>query len=147
MSSVNKVILIGRLGSDVEIFEGNNYKFAKVSVATSESWKDKKTDEWKEATEWHKCKASMGQMPEKMKENLVKGDLVYIEGSLRTNKFTNKDSQEVSQTEILINYYKKLSNASGSTRSSGSPSASTPSTSTPRVDTPSENEGDDDLPF
>ena len=96
MNGVNKVILVGRLGSDPKIINGS---YAAFSVATSESWKDKTTGEKKEITQWHNVfVANQGLL--KVVEFLHKGSLVYIEGSLRT-----RDNNGKTQTDVVISAY------------------------------------------
>lgn len=100
MSSVNKVILIGHLGQDPEIrYAQSGDAIANISVATTESWKDKSSGEKKEQTEWHRVSA-FGRLAEIIGEYLKKGSQVYIEGSLRTRKYTDKDGIERYATEI-----------------------------------------------
>ena len=85
--TVNKVILVGRLGSDPEIRvsqEGN--KIARFSIATSESWNDKNTNEKKEKTEWHRVVVFSKGLAQVIENYVKKGSQVYLEGQLRTNK-------------------------------------------------------------
>ncbi|AKG14189.1 single-stranded DNA-binding protein [Moraxella bovoculi] len=100
MASVNKVILVGNLGTDpdVKTFD-NGGKIANVSIATSERWTDKNTGEQKEATEWHKV-VMHNRLAEIAAEYLAKGSLVYIEGSLHTRKYTDQQGIERYSTEI-----------------------------------------------
>ncbi|WP_080945894.1 single-stranded DNA-binding protein [Moraxella bovoculi] len=100
MASVNKVILVGNLGTDpdVKTFD-NGGKIANVSIATSERWTDKNTGEQKEATEWHKV-VMHNRLAEIAAEYLAKGSLVYIEGSLQTRKYTDAQGIERYVTEI-----------------------------------------------
>jgi single-strand DNA-binding protein len=100
MSSINKVILIGHLGKDPETrYTQSGDAVANVTVATSESWKDKSTGEKKEQTEWHRV-SFFGKLAEIVGEYLKKGSAVYIEGSLHTRKWTDKDGQDRYTTEI-----------------------------------------------
>ena len=99
MAGVNKVILIGNLGRDPEIkYTQNNVAVANFNLATSESWKDKASGEWQEKTEWHKVVAWAGLAEQAGK--LVKGQQVYVEGSLETRKYTGKDGTEKYTTEV-----------------------------------------------
>ena len=99
MAGVNKVILIGNLGRDPEIkYTQNNVAVANFNLATSESWKDKASGEWKEKTEWHKVVAWAGLAEQAGK--LVKGQQVYVEGSLETRKWQDKDGHDKYTTEI-----------------------------------------------
>lgn len=99
MAGVNKVILIGNLGRDPEIkYTQSNVAVANFNLATSESWKDKASGEWQEKTEWHKVVAWAGLAEQAGK--LVKGQQVYVEGSLETRKYTGKDGAEKYVTEV-----------------------------------------------
>jgi single-strand DNA-binding protein len=90
MSSVNKVILVGRLGKDPETrYMPDGTAIANFSLATSDSWKDKKTGEKKEQTEWHNCSA-FGKLAEIIEKYLKKGALIYVEGSSHTRKYQDK---------------------------------------------------------
>jgi single-strand DNA-binding protein len=100
MASVNKVILIGNLGRDPETrFLPSGDAVTNISIATSEKWKDKASGEMKEATEWHRV-SFFGRLAEVAGEYLKKGAQVYIEGSLRTRKWQDKDGQDRYSTEI-----------------------------------------------
>lgn len=100
MASVNKVIIVGNLGRDPEIrYMPSGDAMCSIAVATTDSWKDKNTGEKKEQTEWHSISA-FGKLAEIMGQYLKKGSQVYIEGSLRTRKYTDKDGVEKYATEI-----------------------------------------------
>jgi single-strand DNA-binding protein len=100
MASLNKVTLIGHLGKDVEMrYTPSGDAVANMTVATSESWKDKNTGEKKEQTEWHRV-AFFGKIAEVCGQYLNKGSQVYIEGSLHTRKWTDKEGQDRYTTEI-----------------------------------------------
>ena len=100
MASVNKVILVGNLGADPESrFVPSGDAICNIRVATSETWKDKQTGERKEATEWHRI-SFYDKLAEIAGQYLRKGSQVYVEGSLRTRKWTDKDGQERYSTEI-----------------------------------------------
>jgi single-strand DNA-binding protein len=99
---VNKVILIGNLGQDPEIrYLPNGGAVANLTLATSESWKDKATGEQKEKTEWHRI-AIFGKLAEIAGEYLKKGSSVYIEGSLQTRKWQDQSGQDRYTTEIVV---------------------------------------------
>lgn len=99
---VNKVILIGNLGSDPEVrYTQNSTAIANLSIATSESWKDKQTGEPREQTEWHRCVAYR-RLGEIAGEYLKKGSKVYIEGKLHTRKWQGQDGQDRYTTEIVV---------------------------------------------
>lgn len=100
MASVNKVILVGRLGQDPEVREfSNGGKIANVSIATSERWTDKQTGEPKEHTEWHRVVFN-DRLADIVGQYLKKGSSVYVEGSLRTRKWTDNDGIDRYSTEI-----------------------------------------------
>jgi len=102
MAGVNKVILLGNLGQDPEVrFMPSGGAVANLTVATSESWKDKQTGEQKEKTEWHKV-AIFGKLAEIAGEYLNKGSKVYLEGSLQTRKWQNQQGQDQYTTEIVV---------------------------------------------
>ena len=97
---INKVILVGNLGADPDTrYMPSGGAVTNLSVATSESWKDKQTGEPKERTEWHKV-AMFGKLAEIAAEYLRKGSQVYIEGSLQTRKWQDKDGNDRYTTEI-----------------------------------------------
>lgn len=100
--SVNKVILIGNLGRDPEVRTMNNGgKVANLSIATSESWRDKASGERKERTEWHRV-VIFGQLAEIAEKYLKKGSKVYVCGSLQTRKWTDQSGQEKYTTEVVL---------------------------------------------
>jgi single-strand DNA-binding protein len=100
MASVNKVILVGNLGADPETrYLPSGEAVTNIRVATTDRWKDRQTGEMKEATEWHRI-AFFGRLAEIAGEYLKKGSQVYVEGSLRTRKWQDKDGQERYTTEI-----------------------------------------------
>ncbi len=99
---VNKVIIVGRLGQDPEVrYAPSGAAFANLSVATSEQWRDKATGEQKEQTEWHRVVLS-GKLAEVAGEYLRKGSEVYLEGKLRTRKWTDQSGAEKYTTEVLV---------------------------------------------
>jgi single-strand DNA-binding protein len=102
MAGVNKVIILGNLGKDPEVrFMPNGGGVANLTIATSETWKDKQTGEQKEKTEWHRV-VMFGKLAEIAGEYLKKGSKVYIEGSLQTRKWTNQQGQDQYTTEIVV---------------------------------------------
>ncbi|RCS31435.1 single-stranded DNA-binding protein [Rhodanobacter denitrificans] len=109
---VNKVILIGNLGSDPELRStGSGMSICSFSLATSESWTDKQSGEKQERTEWHRIKI-FGRLGEIANEYLKKGRQVYIEGSIRTDKFTGKDGVEKYFTDIIASEMQMLGGGS-----------------------------------
>ncbi|MBH1931195.1 single-stranded DNA-binding protein SSB1 [Serratia rubidaea] len=100
---VNKVILVGNLGQDPEVrYMPNGGAVANMTLATSESWRDKATGEQKEKTEWHRV-VLFGKLAEVAGEYLRKGSQVYIEGSLQTRKWTDQSGQDRYTTEVVVN--------------------------------------------
>ena len=101
--SVNKVILVGNLGQDPEIRSlQDGRQVANFSIATSESWKDKNTGERKEKTEWHRVVVFNDNLVGVIKNYVKKGAKLYIEGSLQTRKWTDKDGAEKYSTEVVL---------------------------------------------
>lgn len=99
---VNKVILLGNLGQDPEVrFMPNGSAVANLTLATSESWKDKQTGEDKEKTEWHKI-SIFGKLAEIAGEYLKKGSKAYFEGQLQTRKWQDKEGKDQYTTEVVI---------------------------------------------
>ncbi len=109
---VNKVILVGNLGADPEVkYTAGGTAIGTLSVATSESWKDKQTGEQQERTEWHRVKL-FGRLAEIAGEYLKKGRQVYIEGSIRTDKYTDKEGVQRYSTDIIGNEMQMLGGGS-----------------------------------
>ena len=99
---VNKVILVGNLGNDPDVrFTPGGTAVANLSVATSETWKDKNTHQQQEKTEWHRV-VLFGKMAEVAQQYLVKGSKVYLEGKLQTRKWQAKDGTDRYTTEIVV---------------------------------------------
>ncbi len=110
---VNKVILVGNLGADPETRAmPSGTTVANIRIATSESWKDKQTGEQQERTEWHRV-ALFGRLGEIAAEYLRKGSQVYIEGSIRTRKWQDKEGKERYSTEIVANEMQMLGGRGG----------------------------------
>lgn len=101
--SVNKVILVGHVGRDAEVrtFQ-NGGRVANISIATSESWKDKTTGERKDRTEWHRVVIFNENLVAIAEKYVKKGTLLHVEGQLETRKWTDKDGQEKYSTEIVL---------------------------------------------
>jgi len=116
---VNKVILIGNLGADPETRSmPSGMTVANIRIATSESWKDKQSGEQKERTEWHNV-AMFGRLGEIAGEYLRKGSQVYIEGSLRTRKWQDKDGRDRYTTEVIADEMQMLGGRGGGGGSGG----------------------------
>ena len=113
MASVNKVTIVGNLGRDPEMRAfPNGDQLANVTIATTDKWKDKQTGEMKEATEWHRVVFN-GRLAEIVGQYLRKGSQVYVEGSLRTRKWTDKDGIEKYTTEIRADQMQMLGSREG----------------------------------
>jgi single-strand DNA-binding protein len=143
MSGVNKVILVGRLGKDPEVRNlENGATVANFTMATSETYKDKTTGEKKEITDWHNIVLWRG-LAEIAQKYLHKGDMIYVEGKLRTRSW-EKDGVTRYTTEIIGDNMTMLSTrgGSGSSASEGYSSAGTKGESMPTA-----SGGSDDLPF
>jgi len=110
---INKVILIGNLGADPETrYMPSGGAVTNLRLATSENWKDKTTGDMQERTEWHRV-ALFGRLAEVAAEYLRKGSKVYIEGSLRTRKWQDKDGRDNYSTEIVANDMQMLDSRGG----------------------------------
>ncbi len=113
MASVNKVIIVGNLGKDPEMrsFPSGD-QVANVTIATTDKWKDKQSGEMKEATEWHRVVFN-GRLAEIVGQYLRKGSQVYVEGSLRTRKWTDQSGVEKYTTEIRADQMQMLGSRQG----------------------------------
>lgn len=160
MASVNKVIVVGNLGRDPETrYMPSGDAMTNIAVATTDKWKDKATGEQKEATEWHRI-AFFGKLAEIAGQYLKKGSQVYIEGKLRTRKWTDKDGVEKFTTEIIADSMQMLGSRQGMGGApmdeggygggapARAPSAAPARASAPAKQAPSmSNMEDDDIPF
>ncbi|MCU7879784.1 MAG: single-stranded DNA-binding protein [Candidatus Thiodiazotropha sp. (ex Lucinoma aequizonata)] len=146
---INKVILIGNLGKDPETrYMPSGGAVTNVTLATSESWKDKNSGEQQERTEWHRV-VFFNRLGEIVGEYLKKGSKVYLEGSLRTRKWQGQDGQDRYTTEIVGNEMQMLDSRGGSA-SFDSPQHSQGASSPQPAATPRsvpDNDFDDDIPF
>jgi single-strand DNA-binding protein len=114
MASVNKVILVGNLGRDPETrYNPEGGAITNISVATTDTWKDKASGEKQERTEWHRV-VFFSRLAEIAGEYLKKGSQVYVEGSLRTRKWKDKEGQERTTTEIVADRMQMLGSRQGS---------------------------------
>lgn len=150
---VNKVILIGNLGKDPEVrYMPSGGAVASCSLATSESWKDKQTGEQQERTEWHNL-TFFGRLAEIAGEYLKKGSQIYVEGSIRTEKWQDKEGKDRYTTKIVVNEMQMLGGRSGAGApsmpgdegSSRAPRAT--ATSGSAAPTKPAEQFDDDIPF
>lgn len=162
MASVNKVILIGNLGRDPETrYAPSGDAICNVTIATSETWKDKNTGEKKEQTEWHRV-VFFGRLAEIAAQYLRKGSPVYVEGRLQTRKWQDKDGQDRYTTEIRADEMKMLGSRQGAGEQSGrqydaggydAPAAARPAPQSQAPKGPAKASGggfgdfDDDIPF
>ncbi|GMU44694.1 MAG: single-stranded DNA-binding protein [Xanthomonadales bacterium] len=161
---VNKVILVGNLGADPETrYTANGGAITSIRIATSESWKDKQTGENVERTEWHRVKF-FGRLAEIAGEYLKKGRQVYVEGSLRTDKYTDKEGVERYATDIVANEMQMLGGGEGGGGMGGRGPSERPQRSgapaggggggggggnrpAPRNEAPPPDDFEDDIPF
>ncbi len=158
---VNKVILVGNLGNDPETrFMPSGGAVANVSIATSETWKDKNSGQQQERTEWHRV-VFFNRLAEIAGEYLKKGSKVYVEGSLRTRKWQDQSGQDKYTTEIVATEMQMLDSRGGSGGDYNQDFSPTPQQSAPVQNTPSQNspqqstqpqpqnfdDFDDDIPF
>ena len=121
MASVNKVIIVGNLGRDPETrYLPSGEAVTNISIATTDTWKDKATGEKKEATEWHRV-AFFGRLAEIAGEYLKKGSQVYVEGSLRTRKWQDKEGKDRYTTEIRADVMQMLGSRAGAGEARGGP--------------------------
>lgn len=145
--SVNKAIIIGNVGRDPEVRSTQDGReIATLTIATSESWKDKNSGEKKEKTEWHKVVVFNEGLVKLIKNYVKKGSKLYVEGALHTRKWTDKDGVERYTTEIVLQGFggsiTMLSSANGSREESNDQSHQSPQSS------PSNSESiDDEVPF
>jgi single-strand DNA-binding protein len=110
---VNKVILIGTLGADPETrYSAGGAAITKIRIATNESWTDKQTGQKQERTEWHRV-TFFGKLADIAGEYLKKGRQVYVEGSLRTDKYTDKDGVDRYSTDVIANEMQLLGGPGG----------------------------------
>mgnify|MGYP001273218101 FL=1 len=150
--SLNKVFLIGRLGADPDIKQMVNGKsVARLSLATSQSWKDKNTGERKEKTEWHRVVVFNEGLINVIKQYIKKGSQLYIEGQLSTRKWKDeKSGQDKYSTEIVLQGYNStltmLGGKNSQSESSQDPTSQPSSLPTNEVSQTS-NDLDDEIPF
>ena len=155
MKGINKVILIGNLGQDPEIrYTSGGMAIATLSLATSESWRDKQTGEQKERTEWHRV-VLVGKLAEVAGQYLKKGSQVYVEGKLQTRKWRDQSGQERYTTEVLVDSFTGVLQMLGGKPQQGSsqkapsqpPARPAATTSAGQQSNEPPFDYDDDLPF
>jgi single-strand DNA-binding protein len=147
MAGVNRVILVGNLGKDPEISHtGNSVKYARFSIATNESYKDK-SGEWQTVTEWHNIIAWRG-LAEKAENGLKKGATIYLEGKLKNGQYTDKEGITRYTVDIQADYFTILGpknpEGGGEYQNNSAPAAAKAPDTKPIEATTSD---DDDLPF
>jgi single-strand DNA-binding protein len=144
MRGVNRVIIVGRLGQDPEVRHlPSGSTVTNLQLATSESWKDKETGEKKERTEWHRV-VIFGRTAEVAAQYLTKGQPVYIEGSLRTRKWQDKEGNDRYTTEIVASDMQFLAAQNGDARPEPAAQATKAQATKPAREKP---DFDDDIPF
>lgn len=146
---VNKVILVGNLGADPEVrYMPSGGAVANITLATSESWRDKATGEMKEVTEWHRV-VLFGKLAEVAGEYLRKGAQIYIEGQLRTRKWTDQAGMEKYTTEVIVNVGGTMQMLGGRPSTSGNGQQSAPQQPPQTSSVPNEPpmDFDDQIPF
>ena len=141
---INKVIVLGNLGADPDArYMPNGNAVTNISVATSESWKDKESGDRQERTEWHRV-VFFGRLAEIVSEYLKKGSQVYVEGRLRTRKWEDKEGNDRWTTEIVANEMQMLGERISSSSNSSNYGAPKPSVSGSEL---ASDDFDDDIPF
>lgn len=148
--SVNKVILVGNLGKDPEIRQTQNgVDIANFSLATTENWKDKATGEKKTKTEWHNIVVFQSGLVTLIKNFVKKGAKVYLEGSLQTRKWTDKNNNERYTTEIVLQGFNSNFTMLGSQQQNPTSNNSPQESKQSGYQSPQTNNNqlDDDLPF
>ena len=144
---VNKVILVGNLGKDPEVrYMPNGNAVANITLATSESWKDKQTGEPQEKTEWHRV-VMFRRLGEIAGEYLKKGSQVYIEGKLQTRKWQDNSGIDRYTTEIVANEMQMLGGRGGGGGSASYNNDSAPAKAAPAPAAAGADDFDDDIPF
>ena len=143
---VNKVILVGNLGKDPEVrYMPNGNAVANITLATSESWKDKTSGEQQEKTEWHRI-VMFRRLGEIAGEYLKKGSQVYIEGKLQTRKWQDNSGNDRYTTEIVANEMQMLGSRGGSANFGGDSAAAPAAAASSAAPAPA-GDFDDDIPF
>ena len=144
---VNKVILIGNLGKDPEVcYMPNGNAVANITLATSESWKDKTSGEQQEKTEWHRI-VMFRRLGEIAGEYLKKGSKVYIEGKLQTRKWQDNSGNDRYTTEIVADQMQMLDSRGGSSANFSGESKSAPAMAPAPAAAAAGGDFDDDIPF
>lgn len=148
---VNKAIIVGNVGQDPEVkYMPSGSAVADLSIATTESWKDKQTGEKQERTEWHRI-TFFGKLAEIVGEYVRKGSQIYVEGSIRTEKWQDKNGNDRYTTKIIANEMQMLGGRGGGSASfnnSGENNSQSASSSAPKAaPVAAGDDFDDDIPF
>ena len=151
---VNKVILVGNLGNDPDVkYTADGRAIANISLATTDSWKDKNTGEQQDRTEWHRV-VFFNRLAEIVSEYLKKGAQVYVEGRLQTSKWQDQSGADRYTTEIVASEMQMLGGRSGGTADfggapvgGGQQPQQQPSAAAPAAAAPMMGDLDDDIPF
>lgn len=146
---INKVILVGNLGNDPDVrYTAGGAAVTRISVATTEAWKDRESGEQQEKTEWHRV-VFFGKLAEIVAEYLKKGSQVYVEGRLQTNKWQDKEGNDRYTTEIIANEMQMLGGRSSGGNFDKSPPPAESGSSAKSAPSRNVDEGfvDDDIPF
>lgn len=147
---INKVTLVGNLGNDPEVrYLTNGDAVTNITIATSESWKDKNSGQMQDKTEWHNV-TFFGKLAQIAGEYLRKGSQVYIEGKLQTRKWQDKKGQDRYSTEVIVDSFKGVMQMLGS-KNEGQQSQQQPQQQSPQVQQPQAQQPptdfEDDIPF
>lgn len=146
---VNKAIIVGNVGQDPEVrYMPSGSAVAEVSVATTESWKDKQSGDKQERTEWHRI-TFFGRLAEIVGEYVRKGSQIYVEGSIRTEKWQDKNGQDRYTTKIVANEMQMLGGRGGSGGTAGFNQGASAPAAQPESSLAGSGGGDfdDDIPF
>ncbi|MFU5504493.1 single-stranded DNA-binding protein [Pseudomonas aeruginosa] len=148
MRGVNKVILVGNVGGDPETrYMPNGNAVTNITLATSESWKDKQTGQQQERTEWHRV-VFFGKLAEIVGQHVKKGQQLYIEGSLRTRKWQAQDGQDRYTTEIIVDMHGQMQMLGGKPgNEQAAQSRPSPQQQSAPQQRSAQDEFDDDIPF
>lgn len=145
--SVNKVILVGNLGRDPEVRHTQDGKaIVNLSLATSETWRDKATGERKEKTEWHRVVIFNEALAKVAEQYLKKGSTIYVEGQLQTRKYTDNSGVEKYSTEVVLQNFRGELTMLGGKADSDDPPAAKPATK-PSTKQAYVRDLDDEVPF
>ena len=144
---VNKVILVGNLGNDPDMrYTAGGAAVANISLATTDSWRDKESGEKQERTEWHRI-VFFGKLAEIVGEYLRKGSQIYVEGRLQTRKWQDKEGTDRYTTEIVANDMQMLGSRSGGSANFDSPPPKQDTEQKSEPKSAADDNFDDDIPF